>query len=480
MSENNRNQKSVRLKLGAFSTLATIMVLLVLIAVNLVVSNFNLFYDLTPDRFYSISDKSKEVLDEIDEEITLYTLYKTGDEVALYQQYVESYSVYPNIKIVNVDPYIRADFVSRYAAEGETVPVNSIIVECNDRFKVIEPSMMYTLGVDPLTGSETIDTVTLEREVTNAIRSVALGLSYNVYAIKGHNEPELSQSYIQELNGSDFVIKDLELPASTEIPEDADAIIITTPLRDYSDLETDIVSSYLKNGGKALFFLDFTGEAYPNLKNLINFYGIDYQENIVLEEDSRYIIPMDDGSLNPFYFVPQYVSHPITDPISNLDYRVMLASARPLNETDVKRQGLTIEPFLVSSETTYLKDITNSETTTISREPGDVTGPFTLAYAVTDMELTPSNPTRIAFMGTSSVLADELNNGTNSALIINMLSWACGRNTNVYIAPKVITSALLNITNIGVVYRIAVQSMVIVPAVILIAGTVVWLRRRNK
>ena len=158
-----------------------------------------------------------------------------------------------------------------------------------------------------------------------------------------------------------------------------------------------------------------------------------------------------------------------------------MLAAMPLRPLGVTRQNLTIEPLLLTSPNSYLKeDFHNFDPETMSwhREPDDPTGPFAVSIAVTDRNSNPN--TRVVFTGTTSVLQDSLNTGANSWLVLNMFSWAMDALPNVWIEAQVVNDSNLEFTNMAQVNFIIMISLFAIPGTILATGTVVWLRRRNK
>ena len=476
--DTNTNNKSIKLKMGTFSTLATVFAIAIMLLVNMIFQNLDIYYDLTPDRRFSISEKSHEVLAEMDAEIKIYTLSKSGEEVSLYQQYLMDYKAYPNIEVENIDPYININFAELYSQPGETLPINTVIVTSGDRYKVIYPHEMYTSTFDVFTAQDVVDSITIEYRLTNAIRYVAHGENNKIYFITSHNEVPLSENYKKYFTDANYDLIDLPLVNVEAIPEDAGALFITTPLRDYNDQETQIVMDYLEGGGRVVMFVDYTGEDYANLRKIANYYGVTFEENVILEGNSSYLMPLTSGQLNPFAILPRYNEHEIVAGLEQSDYKVGITNARPLYRIDIKRQDLTIDPFLVTSTASYLKDLENYETLNI--ETGDEQGPFAVAVAITDESVSSSKPAKLVVAGTSAFIADELNNGANSNIVISMFNWACERMANIYIEPKVITSTMLNITSMDQVYRIGAISIFAVPGAIMVTGVAVWLRRRNR
>ena len=67
-----------KIRYGAFSTVITLVFIAFLIVVNLVIGELDYKIDMTSAETYSISDTTKELLSGLDEDITIYTMFKTG------------------------------------------------------------------------------------------------------------------------------------------------------------------------------------------------------------------------------------------------------------------------------------------------------------------------------------------------------------------------------------------------------------------
>jgi len=483
MDENNINidkksgGKPVRLRLGTMSTLMVIFAVAITIVVNMVAQNLDLFYDLTPDMFFSISETSEQILADLDREVTIYTLFRTGHEIGIYQQFLQSYRAFPMVSVVNVDPFIHADFVERHAPPGQTIPVNSIIVESEGRHRVIFPHEMRTTRFDIFTLSEVVETITFESVVTNAIRQVASGFDYKIYFATGHGEMPLHPAFLQEFADWHFTVEDLDVTMIDRIPESASALLITTPQRDWNELTTQIIWEYLERGGKAVFFIDFSDVELMNLRRLVNNFGIDFVDDMVLESNPNFLVPLPGGQVNPFAFTPLYPArHNITNDIIESDFRVVLMNAMPLEPMAIARQNLTLEPLLVSSPDSFLKDVRTLEPgALIQREADDPTGPFVVMYAITDRASSPHS--RIVFAGTESLLADA---GANMWLTMNAFSWVMDTLPNVWIDAQTVNDNRLEFTSMAQVWFIMGISLFAIPGSVLVTGVVVWLRRRNK
>ena len=66
------------------SIVSIAVLLLLVLSFNVLVSvldgRFNLHADMSQQKYFSISDTTKEILDGLDQDIYVYTLYETGNE----------------------------------------------------------------------------------------------------------------------------------------------------------------------------------------------------------------------------------------------------------------------------------------------------------------------------------------------------------------------------------------------------------------
>ncbi|MCL2472243.1 MAG: GldG family protein, partial [Treponema sp.] len=72
--------KTKQVKYGGYAALITIAVIAGLILVNLIVGQFSPQIDLTESKLYSLSDQTIQVLDQIKTPVTIYGLWKPGEE----------------------------------------------------------------------------------------------------------------------------------------------------------------------------------------------------------------------------------------------------------------------------------------------------------------------------------------------------------------------------------------------------------------
>ena len=86
--------KRIKLKMSAMSVLVTVVVLVCVIVVNALVAavteKYPLKIDLTKDKVYEFSQRTKEVMKSLDTEITAYALIPEGTQ-SEYVDYIKQY-----------------------------------------------------------------------------------------------------------------------------------------------------------------------------------------------------------------------------------------------------------------------------------------------------------------------------------------------------------------------------------------------------
>jgi ABC-type uncharacterized transport system involved in gliding motility auxiliary subunit len=85
---------------------------------------------------------------------------------------------------------------------------------------------------------------------------------------------------------------------------------------------------------------------------------------------------------------------------------------------------------------------------------------------------------RLVVVGNSEFVADGIVTEPNLDFGLNALNWMLDRGHLAGIAPKTVRAFSLNLTDLET-GRIALYTLVLIPAVAALAGIVVWWRRRR-
>ena len=139
-------------------------------------------------------------------------------------------------------------------------------------------------------------------------------------------------------------------------------------------------------------------------------------------------------------------------------------------------QKAKVSPLILTSEQAIGK--TNPESGNTAFEEGDTKGPFTLAAVA---ERTGEKTARVAVVGSAYALelpAQMTGTNANSEFSANLLSHLTQNAQNLKISAKIVTQGkVTKLTQSGVTVMYY-GLVILLPLLILIAGIIIWLKRR--
>ena len=106
----------------------------------------------------------------------------------------------------------------------------------------------------------------------------------------------------------------------------------------------------MENGGKAIIITSYSDKEMPNLQKVLNNYGIGTMAGVVLEADGQHYI-----SGNPTYLVPNIGSSDALGDLSKANSYVLMPVAQAVEKLEDKRDTVTIESLLTTSDSAYVK-----------------------------------------------------------------------------------------------------------------------------
>lgn len=476
-TDRKKKQKSIRN--GSYSMGLTAIIIAIVIVLNLAVQEIPVQYrefDLSETKLYSIGEQTTAMLDELEEDVTLYLVVEEGYESTDIQNLLERYeAASDHITVETRDPVLNPNFITQYTSEGLTD--NSIIVVCGERYKVIDYNSMLETSIDYSTYSTTVTGFDGEGQITSAIDYVTSENLPIMYVVEGHGEATMSDSLTSTVQKDNISIESLNLLTQESVPEDADCIFIFSPTSDFSEDEAAKVLEYLENGGKAIITSSYSQEKLVNFQSIIENYGVSICDGVVVEGDANYYVAQ-----TPYYLLPEIEDTDITASLVNESKYVLMPYAQGIQISDSVRSSVNIEELVTTSDSAYSKvNVTDSQTMEMLEEEGDMEGPFALGVSITE-SVGDSNQTHLVVFSTEALLDDSIDSavsGGNYELFTSCLSQMCESEDSVSIASKDITLNYLTIpasdVNMWTIFAVGV-----VPVVVLVIGIVIWFRRRKK
>ena len=456
---------------------AYIVVALIVVVINMIVGAIPSKYsqlDVSSSKLYTIGDETKKVLKALDKDVTIYQIAASGSEDDTISNLLSRYKdESKHIKVEVKDPVVNPKFASEYTTDD--LASNSLIVVCGDRNKVINYNDMYSSSVDYNTWQQTTTGFDGEGQITSAIGYVTSEDLPIMYTLSGHGEKDLDSSFKEDIQKANIDIKELNLLTEGKVPDDADCLMIVSPTSDISEEEKTELLDYLEAGGKAMIFSDYTQDDLPNFDAVLENYGVKCAEGIVFEGDNQHY-----GMQMPYYLVPTVNSTDASSETASAGSYVLAPYAQGIQKTDDVRDTVTIDSILTTSDKAYSK--TNMQSSNIEKEDGDVDGPFDLGVAITE-KLDDDKETQIVYYSTANLMESQINqmvSGGNEKLLLESLNWMTSTDdsNSVSIPSKSLESTSLTVTDYDAAFW-KICTIGLIPGVFLVAGFLIWLKRRK-
>ena len=514
---------------GSMATVFIIVFIIAIILVNIVATalaeRYPLTIDLTANKDFtmSLSEEHEAFVKGIERDVRIVFCVGEGDiEGGIFANYMSMYGMEDStvgtkyytqlvaflegfkkmnshISLVYRNPYSSTEFndiAAKYSG-SEEIQYGDIIVECSfpgasgeqveryqiltvdDIFEKTDESGYAAYGYDSykISGSK------LETSLTSALYIVTSEESVKGTVIGGHGSEDTAglQSLLKKNNYTFNTVTNL---LTETIPSDSQFIVICGPTIDFSAEEIEKISEFLDNGGNKGKFLFYAAapaqEKLPNLEEFLEEWGIAFTENVVYEQENgtysnmaSYVLASDAGSEYTEGF----------DSNSMFYYPMVYRTAKVLFDTE---DYYATTPILVSSDSAVGMPYDATETW----KPDQATekGPFDLLVKATNYSSTTADAKEsyVLACASSGFIYDQVlttSSAANASLILNLFNDMSGVDSNnqVEITPKTIQSTsfsqkLLDSSMPTVMKWIFLG---LVPVGMLVAGLIIWVRRKN-
>ncbi len=472
--------KSRTFRVGGYSVIATVIVLIIAIVINVLVGALPTRWtqlDATSTQLFSFSDQTKTVLASLEDDVSLYWIVRTGGEDDYMQTLLDRYSsLSSHVSYQKIDPDVYPTFLTNYG-EVDSPNDNSVLVVCGDYYRYIDYYSIYVYDYMTYYYSGELDVdFDGESQLTSAISYVTSGYMPKLYTLTGHGEATLSDTFSAAVENQNFQTEDLSLLTEESVPDDADVVLIYEPSSDISSEEETTLLDYLQIGGNLIVITDpiVDGEM-TNLQDLMAQYGVTAVDGIVIEGNANYYLYG-----YPYYLLPDLTAHTVTDPLIDDGYYVLLPLAQGLAVSDDLPDGVSVTQLLTTTSSSYSK-IDGYNLTTMDKEDGDIDGPFALGVAITDT-IDDDTSSNIMWVTSSYLLDDTASSmvsGGNEDLFLNALSWMTDQDDSVSIHSKSLTTEYLTISS-GAGVWLDILAIGLIPAIVLAIGIVIFVRRRHR
>ncbi|WP_312369210.1 GldG family protein [Lachnoclostridium sp.] len=466
--------QSRKFKGGAYATIISSVVIVIVLLINLFVQELGIKKDLTEDDKYSLTEETKDFIKNINHNITIYYLVESGGEIDEFKRIVDNYdNLNSKVSVKYKDPVQYPKFASQYVEDEIGAQSFLVVNEDTNVAKYIPYQNLFDYEINSSTYQYDVTGLKVEEQIDAAISFVTNEDLPTVYTLTGHGEASVT-SYLSGLyKDNNITATEFSSLTAQSVPEDCDVLLINMPQYDLTEEETAFLKDYLAKGGDAIFFVDYVTNSLPNVVSLLNYYGVDVVDGLVVEGDSQYTI----SSRYPTLLVPKISSHEFVKNIKDKKYIVVPVGSGLAIRNDL-RDTIETNTILKTSDKAYSKINVNS--TVAEKEENDIPGPFILGLEV--KEAVGEKETRIAVYTGKAFLEDQYLKTTsfgNADLIINTINAMSGQENALSIRSTSLDEPMVSM-NTAQKDRIGLVTVVLLPLFFLATGITVVVRRRRK
>lgn len=490
---------SNRFKRGGMSTLLSVVFIAIVVAVNIGVTALterfpSMDIDMTANKLNTLSDQAMKIAKgvEKDTEIILIGTEEGYESNAVYSSYV-SYGIESSqvaslarrlgeanshITVEFIDPDTNPEFVSEYASDNLTT--GKVLVRTEDRHRVLSISDMFSIEQDQQTyGTASYSMV--DSALASALEMVNMDDVPVLAIATGHNEMLNSSnmaSFIDMMETQNFEVTTFDM-LTEEIPADTQVLMIATPTTDYSAEEMDKLRAYLGDTTReepvsVLVTCYPTQGQMPNLTAFLEEWGVSPQAGLVAESDSSNMVVSDETGL---------LVSPTEEILTENSYdRLVSYYSAPLEILFQSNADISTYELWTTSDSTY---VITQDTTEEDTENPDTSSQVvaTLSSKLVSVDSAYVGRSVMVF-GSSVIFTDSFMNTTafsDADYVRDLLLYIT--NTDASSVTTTTERQQVNVLDVtasrGTINVLGIVFIAGIPLVILIAGLVIFLKRRH-
>jgi ABC-type uncharacterized transport system involved in gliding motility auxiliary subunit len=450
MKANRRLRLRLRIQSGLFLVLFFALVTLVAFLAR----TYHKEWDVTRGARNSLSQATLDVLRQLDGPLTVtaYALAQDPSGAEMHKLIEERMRPYrrakPDLDLQLVDPRVEP---KRTEAAGVRTP-NELVIEYRKRTEHLRLGEWN------------------EQTFANALMRLARGSASLVMWLEGHGERRLDGianhdlgEFGRQLLQKGLKLNSLNLAIAPEVPANAVVLVITTPQTSVHPEEAAKLKRYIANGGNLLWLID--PEPLRGLEPLAETLGLVLTPGTVV-----------DFALRPragppvFAVAASYGQHPVT---AAFRYNATFPHARQVGTAENEEWQIT--PLVDVAQRGWVEVGTLDEKPTFDASR-DIRGPVTIAAAFE--RPVGDRQQRVIVVGSGSFLSNAYIDRGNLQLGIAMVNWLAAEDDLVSIDPRPAADAHIEIEQ-TTLYAIALMFLLVLPVAFVLAGVIVWWRRRR-
>lgn len=448
---------------GTNALLLVIAAIGILAVLNFISWKYFRIWDLTTNKQFSVSNQTKQILDDLPQPVKLTALLTAQDQTT-------------------AEDLTR--LVDQYKARSTEVSFEGIDPQL-DRLKTMELAQRLTLDSVPARaliaesgGAHSVVYSFDEQSLTEAIVKATRPKAHKVYFTTGHGEHDPNGGDAQDggysgvktaLERDGYTVDTISLATITDTLTADDIVFVAGPKRPFLPVEAERLAKFVQDGGSVLLLAD--PQVTTGLEPVLLPWEIRLRDDLVLDP-SRNL----GGRINLVAVKGDgYQSHTITKDLGQ--FLSIFPSARSISTGAPVTGSLVTSPLVQTSPEAW------GETSlgTLQEQqpqpgPGDETGPLVMAVAAEGGK----DMGRLVVFGTSALASDgflqELEGIANLDLVLNAVNWLAQDEVLIGIRPTESDDRPMQPPqNWGLLLLL---TAIVLPLAALAIGTWIWWQRR--
>jgi ABC-type uncharacterized transport system involved in gliding motility auxiliary subunit len=302
-----------------------------------------------------------------------------------------------------------------------------------------------------------------------------------VYFLTGHGERDSQGSdelgfdqLRQALEAKNYVVQDLSLLITPQVPEDALAVIVAGATAPLTTAEVEALASFLETGGGLVVLADpipgmgEEGAPDPLASFLASRWGLELNQDLIVDLSS---------SMPLAAIAASYAAHPVTDRLQSM--ASYFPTSRSLSVAPSADGTTRTELILTGPNSWGETDLegASQETSIEFNDGADTPGPLVVGGTAEDL----AGAARLVVVGDSDFGANSDFYGLgNGDLLVNSVDWAAGQEALISLTARETTQRYVTPPSRQVLALVVLAAVVAIPVLFLILGLTTWWGRRSK
>lgn len=452
-----KTNRKLRFQLLMQNSLFVLLFLVLIFLLGFLSREYHVSQDITQGNRNTLTEGSRNVLDQMKEPIDV-TVFVSEDDA--YRKTINDFlSRYLRAKSdINVE-YVNPAEDPKRAQDAGIKAEGELVVEYQKRSEHLIPPYA-------------------EQDMTNLLVRLARTEQRTVMYLDGHGERNLIGlknhdlgDFGSQLEKKGFKLANPDLTLAQGVPTNGAMLVIASPQVDVSEVEAEKIRTYIESGGNLLWLLDDVD--LNGLESIAQYLNLELTPGTVVDMSSSQY-----GADPKVAFASAYAEHPIT---KNFMLRTLFPEARKVNARDSYEFGWEVTKLIDVApngwlETGKLDGKLNFD------DKSDLPGPINIAVAMERKY--GKKGQRVVVVGNANFLSNTfISNGGNLDLGINIVNWLAGDDRLITIQPKPLKDVNVIIPsdpwNRFLAMAVFFGFRLVLPILLLVAGIVIWWKRRK-